>query len=306
MAFDHKTAEAYLAERDYDRAIAECSRIIDAHPHDSTAHRIRGDAFEFRSLGRGEGSAQDHQQALNDYSKAIEIDPKDATAHAHRGRAYFWEVIDPDKAVADLTAAIELGPRPWFYRWRGDAYSQKDDLAAAITDYSKAIESDPGDSEAYTSRAWKYECQGEDDRAIADYTSAIEIRPQDDHAYDGRAAIYRKRGDYDKAIADDTAVIEIERRGIRYFPLRVCSAYVTRGKTRQAKGDFDGAIADFTAALEIKPQISFFHFRRQAYKAKGDLESAAADLRRADELYRAGKYDEWRPRWFDEFTLLRD
>jgi Flp pilus assembly protein TadD len=65
------------------------------------------------------------------------------------GKAAF-EKEDYDRAIADYTKAIQLEPNnAEAYKLRGDAYAGKGDLDRAIADLSKVIQFDPDDAEAY-------------------------------------------------------------------------------------------------------------------------------------------------------------
>ena len=48
----------------------------------------------------------------------------------------------------------------------------------AIKDYTKAIELDPKDAEAYNNRGTEFSSLGKSEEAIKDYTKAIELNPQ--------------------------------------------------------------------------------------------------------------------------------
>jgi tetratricopeptide (TPR) repeat protein len=78
--------------------------------------------------------------------------------------------------------AILLGQQLWTGRtgadvWfkRGLANAKKGDAAGAIADYTRAIEINPGWSQAYLSRGVARDQTGDLKGAIADYTKAIEI-----------------------------------------------------------------------------------------------------------------------------------
>jgi tetratricopeptide (TPR) repeat protein len=54
--------------------------------------------------------------------------------------------------------------------------------------YSKAIEINPQDANAYFNRGNAYEEKSDHDRAIAEYSKVIEINPQDANAYFNRGS----------------------------------------------------------------------------------------------------------------------
>ncbi len=145
--------------RDYDKAIADCSKAIELDPTLAEAYSYRGRAFnEKGDFGKG----------IADCSKAIELDPNDYDAYHNRGFSYYGKK-DYDKAITDWSKVIEL--RPDFsipYEYRGLAYNAKRDYDKAIADWSKAMELDPREGLLYKYRCCAYITKGDYDKAWAD------------------------------------------------------------------------------------------------------------------------------------------
>jgi Flp pilus assembly protein TadD len=130
-----------------------------------------------------------------------------------------------------------------------------EDLNELITNFNKAIESDPEDAQAYYGRGIAYMMKG---------------RYQ-------RRRDYLGQGDIDKAIADFTRVI---RLGVTDPDV-----YMRRGATYQANGELDKAIADFTEAIRIAPtEPKAYSARANAYERKKQRDKASADRSKAKEL----------------------
>jgi len=158
----------------------------------------------------------DFDEATRFYTSAIssgKLSQKDlSAAYALRGMAWFkksaYDSRDKalhtlDKAIADLTKAIELDPQlDIAYYYLGLACKTKGDDDKAIANYTKAIEIDPRYDEAYCERGMSWYRKSDYDKAIADFTKAIEINPKNGNAYAGRSWVWGKKGDYDKANAD--------------------------------------------------------------------------------------------------------
>jgi tetratricopeptide (TPR) repeat protein len=85
------------------------------------------------------------------------------------------------------------------YYNRGVAWQKKGDYDRAITDYTKAIEINPGDALAYYNRGNAYQGKGQYERAISDYNKAIELNPKFAEAYVNLGGAYLGKGLYDQA-----------------------------------------------------------------------------------------------------------
>ncbi len=82
------------------------------------------------------------------------------------------------------------------YLNRGNVYIAKGDFDRGISDYTKAIEINPGYAEVYNNRGNAYIDKGDLDRGISDYNKAIEANPKFGNAYYNRAMAYFKKGRY--------------------------------------------------------------------------------------------------------------
>jgi tetratricopeptide (TPR) repeat protein len=75
-----------------------------------------------------------------------------------------------------------------YYR-RGLAYRVKRDLAAALADFTAAIELYPEQAGYFLSRADTYRETGDSAKAIADYRKALELKPDLARAREGLRAL---------------------------------------------------------------------------------------------------------------------
>ncbi|MGA1826355.1 MAG: tetratricopeptide repeat protein [bacterium] len=71
-----------------------------------------------------------------------------------------------------------------------------------MADYTKAIEINPKDADAYYHRGLILMNGGEYSQAIADFTKAIEIDPKYADAYNSRGAAYAIKGEFERAWED--------------------------------------------------------------------------------------------------------
>ena len=214
---------------------------------------------------------------VNDPVASNSESSRDARFYYNRGNVYL-NLDELDKAIADLTKAIELDPQlALAYRRRGTAFTAQVELDKAIADYSKAIELDPEDASTYITRGGVYLQQHEWDKAIADYNMAIELDPEDAFTYIRRGVTYGVQGELDKKIADYSKAIQLDPEE--------ASFYTIRGQAYYQQGDLEEAIADYSKAIELDPEDAFtYTIRGQAYYQQGDLEEAIADYTKSIEI----------------------
>lgn len=152
---------------------------------------------------------------------------------------------------------------------KGNAFANQGNYDEAIVEYSKILEVDPKNIEAYGVRGFLYIQKGDFDQAIADYNSLLEIEPNSVRAYMRRGSAYLEKGDLDKAMVDFNQVIEKDPD---------VPSYAQRGLIYYQKGDFDLAIADFTKALEMDPESVYVdNARMSAYAKKLGFDKALAE-----------------------------
>lgn len=89
----------FMAQGDYNQAIAWFDKAIAVEPSFTEAYCNRGTAY----YEKGEADA-----AIADFSKAIEIEPDFAEAYYNRAAAYY-DKQEYDKAVQDVQKAQSLG-----------------------------------------------------------------------------------------------------------------------------------------------------------------------------------------------------
>ncbi|MBK9247195.1 MAG: tetratricopeptide repeat protein [Ignavibacteria bacterium] len=117
------------------------------------------------------------------------------------------------------------------------------DFKGAISDYSKAIELNKDDSDAYLHRG-NCEFQIEEfDAALADFNKTIVLNPKNAKAYYSRAVSYATKKKYNEALEDVNRVIELDSTYLNCYNLR--------GQLRTSTGNKQGACDDFTHSKAI-------------------------------------------------------
>jgi len=133
-AFYRKQATTAIAAKDYNRAIAQCTRALDINAADAVAHHERGSAYAFQTR---------YDEAVADYSAALKIDPQLSRTWRSRASAHYF-LGKYDRAVEDCTVAIKLDPKyAQAYLSRSKAYDKLGDAKAAAADRERALKLNP-------------------------------------------------------------------------------------------------------------------------------------------------------------------
>ncbi len=137
---------AYIAEGDYDRAIADFDQAIRLDPALAESYSDRGYAYGLRD------KPGDRDRAMADLGKGIALAPNLGRSYAYRAAIYELRG-DPDRAMADARQAIALDPKDAFaYNVRGMVYFGKGEYDRAIADYDQALKLDPSLADARQNR----------------------------------------------------------------------------------------------------------------------------------------------------------
>jgi len=299
-------------------------------------HKITGVAFSpdgrILATGSPDGAVKLWRAATDD---EVAKDAEEAAAWEwaplwhqgmdHHGTGAF------DKAVADLSKAIELRPdKSRLWRWRGLAYSELGQWEKALADFDEAIQLDPQDGPNWSHRGWARCNLGQWEKALADCAKGIELDPRGGQCWHLRGRAYAKRGQWEEVLADSAKAIELDLGKSDYWSLRGC-AYHKLGQGEEAIADytkaielnprlavywgnravsyrdllghFEKAIADYTKAIELNPRLAvYWHNRAVTYRKLGQFEKAIADYSKAIELS-PGKSLYWNERGFAYHSL---
>jgi len=160
---------------------------------------------------------------------------------------------------------------------KGDAAAQRRDMPEAIKWFSRAIEKDPLNVDALTSRAVMCAHSGHVDLALQDATRALQLNPKSTDAYFARAMAFRHRGEIDKAIADLSEAIRLNPRRWNLFSMR--------GEDYARQHRLKEALADYDRAIELDPNKAInFVSRAEVRISLGKYAAALKDFERAQKL----------------------
>jgi tetratricopeptide (TPR) repeat protein len=189
--------DAYAKQHDFDAAIGGVGEVLKLDPDSAPAHEALGRVY----LDRGTAyvDPRDIDRAIAEFGLAIGLDPKNAAALAGRaaarqGKGQFAA------ALADYSAAIEAtaDSTDTLESKRGSRADNRE-LSLALMKHSATL------AQLYYNRGTAYQAGGELEPAIADYSRAVALRPRWDDAYLAylaRGDLYAKQGQRQAAISD--------------------------------------------------------------------------------------------------------
>ncbi|NMC83750.1 MAG: tetratricopeptide repeat protein [Anaerolineaceae bacterium] len=180
---------------------------------------------------------------------------------------------DFEKAIQSFSKAIEIDPEnEEAYFLRGNAYNDSGRPELALKDYAVVLKRNPEDQLALYNRSLAYLSLQQFDQAIEDLSRLIQLAPEEPNGYNLRSVVNSQKGEYSLAVADATRVIELgnEIQGL-----------TNRSLAYERQGNLPAAIADETALLEKVPQKESVYCRRGLlYAEYGKKEKALADLKK--------------------------
>ena len=110
---------------------------------------------------------------------AIRADPQFSLAFFNRGQEH-KDRGDPDRAIADYTAAIGINPKSDVaYMRRSEAWLKKEDKLAALRDADEAVNLDPNDPANYANRATVMRALSRNDDAVTDLRKGLSLNPNE-------------------------------------------------------------------------------------------------------------------------------
>lgn len=155
---------------------------------------------------------KNYSKAIEQFDAAINVDASIAELYYNRGNAYAL-MGNPDAALADFDRAIELKPN-YAEAFHNRAYYVKErngDLEGALFDYTKSIEINPDDNDAYalSNRSLIKMKMMDIAGAMDDVNQSIKLDPQNPFAFRNRALIFIQESKTDSACFDLKKSIEL-------------------------------------------------------------------------------------------------
>ena len=229
-------------------------------------------AYFHRQLGNVEAE-------MADYGEAIARFPYFTDAYFDRAMTWRYGLGDTEAALADFARVLDIDPGDVFAHLnRADIFAKQGDRRSAEAEYEAAIAIDP--VIGYRRRGSYRRANDNPLGALHDYSRAISYAPDDSSSYYFRASIYRRLGNYSRAVADYETIIRIRTNMAQLeqgFPsLRV--VYSSLVKLYQEVGDFAAADYYATRLITSNPEdISGYLQRGRLRLTAENYDGAIAD-----------------------------
>jgi len=198
--------DAYLGQvaeyvgKHYTYGVAKTKAMINKHPGEYVWNFLLTQLYE------------DHC----DYKKAIEQYNIVEKEYGEHHRVNFWksrcyrELGLFDKAIKEVTKAIEKAGDNSYVGERGDMYRSAGRYDEAIADYKKMSEEDPTVGYYYYAIGWTNELKGDKKTALEYYNQGIDIDKTYPYLFVSRGDLLKELGRLEEAKADYEKVLEID------------------------------------------------------------------------------------------------
>lgn len=127
------------------------------------------------------------EKAESFYKKSLELYPEHQAA-----RDVLKSIVDDNMAQGAKGLSIE----------KGVEFGKRGMHDEAIVEFTRIINAEPNNANAYVNRGLAYRMKGEIDQAISNYDQAIEISPDSPNLYNVRAIAYFLKQNYSKSWDD--------------------------------------------------------------------------------------------------------
>src|SRR5262249_10784970 len=136
---------------------------------------------------------------------SVAVDPADLRRAWGTLRPKYPADFSPSPAVAQARTLAEA----WAHIKSGDGYYDRKDWAKAAAEYTKAIQLDPGNAEAWWSRGFAHDALQQWGQSVADYSKALQLLPENYGWLNHRGAAYYRLGQWEKALSDFSKALRL-------------------------------------------------------------------------------------------------
>lgn len=199
---------AWVAQQEYDKAIADFDEAIRRDSKNISAFNDRGNAY--RKLGK-------LSEALADFNKVVASGIRHPAVYLNRGFV-LHDKGDYDAALADFNLSLKVDAK-FAPAWEagGSARQAKGEYDWAISNFNKAIEADDTFALAYNNLAWILATCPDDqirdaEKAFQHGTKACELTGfQNAEFLDTLAAAHAEAGQFEQAVQHAKQAVELAK-----------------------------------------------------------------------------------------------
>ena len=290
-SYERELRDVLDLESEVAQAIAQQVRVVITPQEQANLTKKRAmdpEVYELYLRGRHimmRGGLEDVQKAIEYFQSGLAKDPNNALIYTGLADAYIQQMSDvhesPVEATAKARAAAmkaldldeslaeahtSLGSIKLLYDW---------DWTGAETEFKRAMELDPGYSEAYVGYGEYLTLVGRLPEAIPYFEKARALDPLDPLTYRAEGYSYFMAHKYDDAIAQYRRGLELEPDQITYFGLVLALA---------EKGDYATAISEAEKATKVNDSPLLLTSLASAYARAGRRTDSYRVLRQLEEI----------------------
>lgn len=226
-----------MVHANYAGILLDSGDINGAESHFRRAMQLRHWATDALDIGNCNIARKDYPTAIKWFTLAFDEIPQSSEPILHRLRA------QPLMQIGNAYVALSRQQSGATTRIEPQIIRQYQDQA--IVAYQRAIEIDPGDSQAMTNLGQVLSDQGKIDQAIEQYHRALALDPDSIIAHEDLGDALVEQGQMEAGIAEFQTILRIQPDNV--------TAIINIGAVRARQGRWDQAIAEFKAALNIDP-----------------------------------------------------
>jgi tetratricopeptide (TPR) repeat protein len=97
VKYRYSLARAYYYNKDFERSVEQCQKILEIDPRHTNALTIMGSSYFFM---------REYEKAIDAHEQALKVNPKNY--YAQYNLAFAWEFINTDRAIAEWQRYIDM------------------------------------------------------------------------------------------------------------------------------------------------------------------------------------------------------
>lgn len=180
------------------------------------------------------------KDSISLWTQAIDAYPRSYIARSNRGNYLVTKQAKYDEGLVDYNIALDVKPEHAnSLENRTIIFIHKKDFASALKDAEQMVKFYPTTGKGYYLRGFVEDKLGQQDKALTDYSKSIEFDPKNAEAWANRGIIYyNTKQDYSAAKADFDAAFQINPKNAVYVINRA-RCWIALNNKAEAMRDID-------------------------------------------------------------------